>query len=148
MIDLTSLNANDWILGWDETREADIVSARTHIAIPAWTIPRFFEKHIILAGTSITSANNQWRVGCTLQILASYQNFPLNDAIIRDEIIPPNGNRLIILPRHSGDYKIKVRVPPWHKDLSLIIYEFNGEYETFTERLVKEKSDNIINLLS
>ncbi|NJO78817.1 MAG: hypothetical protein HC827_10005 [Cyanobacteria bacterium RM1_2_2] len=116
---------------------------KRYLPIPPYLIPTLFDSHIIAAQTLIPNAGPRWRVGCWVQQILDPSPISGLQMQAREFTVPPNRAALLVFPRLTNQFKLQVRIPWWHEELTLQIYQYNGAYNTRIEELVTSQTDVI-----
>lgn len=111
------------------------------IPIPDFDIPILLTSHVLAVGTSSEYARSHWWLGCRVQqvLSATGTGFGYLPAAIVN--IPVNRVTLVILPRYAAQFRLRVSVPYWHRELRVTVYEYVGPISDSTEDLVVERTD-------
>lgn len=144
-------DASSWVQVYDTTLFADLVLGQTgkYYPIPNHSIPGNFEGRTLAVGSSSTKAKPTWNLGF---YLAQVINVPgVGNAEARS--IPIRlGLNLVRFPPLSAQFRLKARIPRWHQEMSITIWQYVSVESDVLDRLtnleptvtrIEEKVDEI-----
>lgn len=119
-------NSNNWELIYNTTLSANILSVSPPLIVPIGThnVPVTSDRRTLAVGASTTQGKPTWRLGYYL--ISSIQIPVIGRADISSDAIFL-GLNLIRLPNVHNEYKFKIRVPRWMRDMQIDIYKYVGE---------------------
>lgn len=93
---------------------------------PIHSIPGVVYERVLAVGSSSTYLKPRWKLGFWLIGLVQIPTIGLAEIAF----IPiPLGLSLVVLPNVHSEFKLKVRVPHWHRNLSIDIWKYVGPIE-------------------
>lgn len=121
-------NSANWVHIYGTTLHAAVSSTVPPIygSISIHSIPGVVYERVLAVGSNSTYLKPKWKLGFWLsglvQIptigLAEIASFPI-----------PIGLSLVILPNLHSEFKLRARIPHWHRNLSLDIWKYVGSIE-------------------
>ena len=133
---------------WEQAYEREFVAQRTgsggyYYPIPEFEIPILFTSNILAVATDQPEARTGWWYACSLRMYLDGPGIVGGEVFGIRRKIPLNRSTLIRLPKILPQYKLKVSIPPWHRKLSLTIWEYQGPVNDSTEDLIRETGETI-----
>jgi hypothetical protein len=136
-------NAANWELLYSELRFADQVSSNSYRPIPAFTIPILIESPWIAVGSNSQSARFHWWLGCRIQPIVVVPESPFGSIAGMPVPVPLNEITLYKFPSLQAQFRLRVQIPWWHRELGFTLYQYTGPVGDTTEDLITERTDVI-----
>jgi hypothetical protein len=136
-------NSANWELLYSEFKFADQLPSGDYRPIPTFTVPILIESPWIAVGTDSQQARSHWWLGCRVQPLISVPNSPFQYIAGTQVNVPLNEITLFKFQSLEAQYRLRVQIPWWHKELNFTLYQYTGPASDSTENLITERTDVI-----
>jgi hypothetical protein len=95
--------------------------------IPDFRLPVLLDSPIIAVVSESQDAKSHWYLGCRISQLIQAPATEFIEAETESRRIPINRPPLLVDWPHTGlSYAVRVRVPFWHKELTITVWEYTG----------------------
>lgn len=95
-------------------------------AIPVHSIPGVVYERVLAVGSNSNYLKPRWRLGFWLIGFVQIPGIGLAEIA---SIPIPIGLSLVVLPNVHSEFKLKARVPHWHRNLSIDVWKYIGPIE-------------------
>lgn len=130
-------NAANWQLAYQEYKEAtQVTPLGGYLPLPAFEIPITFDSRVLIVKTvSNIPAGKRWKWAGNLTAFQSFPNGGVNSqkSEVANHSLYLNRSKRIIYPNSISNFELVLSGAYWLRDLQLTIYEFIGEFKTYTE---------------
>lgn len=135
--------AGHWDLIYSEIKYADELPGNRFRPIPPFTIPILFQSPWLAIGSNSAVARSHWWLGCRVQPVIVVPDSPFDFIDAPPHQVPLNAFTLFKFPALEQQYRLRVSVPWWHRELGITVYEYTGPASDTTEDLIVERTDVI-----
>ncbi len=132
-----------WQQVYSESREGYPLSETSYYPIPSYNVPLIFDSFLLMVGTSSQYARAHWKLGCWLTQTVDVPLADFDEIRLKKYFVPINDATLIRLDAIAPQYRLKVDIPWWMRELRLTIYEYQGVLSDSTEDLVRSEAELI-----
>ena len=132
-----------WEQVYSESREGYPLSENSYYPIPSYNVPIIFDSFLLMVGTSSQYARAHWKLGCWLTQVIDVPLADFDEIKLRKYFVPVNDATLIRFASIAPQYRLRVDVPWWMRELRLTIYEYQGTLDDSTEALIRSDSELI-----
>jgi hypothetical protein len=136
-------NAANWELLYSDLKVADEISTGTFRPIPTFTVPVLIESPWIAIETYSQEARSHWWLGCRVQPIVMVPNSPFQRIAGTQVNVPLNALTLFKFQSLEAQFRLRVQIPWWHKELSIWVYQYTGTASDSTEDLIVDRTDVI-----
>ena len=121
-------NGANWVHIYGNTLYAAASSTIPPIydSIPVHSIPGLVYERVLAVGSNSTYLKPRWKLGFWLSGLVQIPTIGLAEIA---SVPIPIGLSLVVLPNVHSEFKLKARVPHWHRNLSIDIWKYVGPIE-------------------